>query len=227
MAAWAACALSLGATAPVRAQHAVAGQVTILERSDAHTPDLADAVVWLEPVQGVGATATPASAAPAPQIAMRGRAFAPHVRVVAAGGPGGVPNDDPFRHNVFSRSGPSEFDLGLYERGASRGARVARAGVYPVFCDIHARMAAFIVAVPTPWVARPDPSGRFVIDDVPAGRYTLRAWHERGGQQARPLQVGGTAPADASVQLDARGYRPVPHRNKFGLEYGPPSGERY
>ena len=32
-------------------------------------------------------------------------------------------NDDWVTHNVFSKSGPGEFDLGLYGRGESKGSR--------------------------------------------------------------------------------------------------------
>ena len=120
----------------------------------------------------------------------------------------GFPNQDPFRHNVFSKSGPSEFDLGLYGRGDSKDARVERAGVYPVFCNIHAKMVAFIVAVPTPYVAQPNPDGRFTIAGVPAGTYTVHAWHDRGGERSSEVTIAADGRSDVTVQLDASGYRP-------------------
>ena len=137
------------------AQGAVTGQVTILERPGARTTDLADAVIWLE-ARGVSG-----AAAGRAQIVMESRTYVPRVRVVPVGSSVAFPNQDPFRHNVFSKAGPSEFDLGLYARGETREARVQRPGVYPVFCNIHAQMVAFIVAVPTAYVAQPNPDGRF------------------------------------------------------------------
>jgi plastocyanin len=210
----------LGSTA---AQGAVSGQVSIAERPGTRTTDLADAVVWLEPRAGGGAQPDRSRT----QIVMESREFVPRVRVVPVGSAVGFPNQDPFRHNVFSRAGPSEFDLGLYGRGESKDARVDRAGVYPVFCNIHAKMVAFIVSVPTPYVAQPNPDGRFTIAGVPAGTYTLHAWHDRGGEQASEVTVSSDGRSDVTVQLDARGYRQTPHKNKFGQEYTNTGRDRY
>ena len=210
---------------PIRvsgAQGSVSGLVSIIERAGTRTTDLADAVVWLEP-RGGGVAPTKSHA----QIVMESREFVPRVRVVGAGSEVGFPNQDPFRHNVFSKSGPSEFDLGLYARGESKDARIDRAGVYPVFCNIHAKMVAYIVAVPSPYVAQPKPDGRFTITGVPAGTYTMHAWHDRGGGQTREITVTGDGLADVSVQLDARGYRFVAHKNKFGQEYTDSGRDRY
>jgi plastocyanin len=218
-------ASAMALTAPVRlagAQGAVSGQVSITERPGTRTTDLADAVVWLEPKGGGGTTAHSRA-----QIVMESREFVPRVRVVSTGSEVGFPNQDPFRHNVFSKSGPSEFDLGLYGRGDSKDARVERAGVYPVFCNIHAKMVAFIVAVPTPYVAQPNPDGRFTIGTVPAGTYTLHAWHDRGGERSSDVTVAADGRSDVTVQLDASGYRPAPHKNKFGQEYTNTGRDRY
>ena len=202
-------------------QGAVAGQVTILERPGARTTDLADAVIWLEARGASGAA--PGRA----QIVMESRTYVPRVRVVPVGSSVAFPNQDPFRHNVFSKAGPSEFDLGLYARGETKEARVQRPGVYPVFCNIHAQMVAFIVAVPTSYVAQPNPDGRFSIEGVPAGTYTLHAWHDRTGDETREVRVGADGQADVNVQLDARGYRFVQHKNKFGQEYTRSGRDRY
>jgi plastocyanin len=208
--------------AAVSAQGVVSGQMSILERPGARTTDLADAVVWLESRGGPAPAPTPR-----PQIVMESRQFVPRVRIVAAGSSVAFPNQDPFRHNVFSKSGPSEFDLGLYGRGESKAARVERAGVYPVFCNIHAKMVAFVIAVPTAYVAQPNPDGRFSLTGVPPGTYTLRAWHDRGGEQSREIVVAADGQPDVNVQLDARGYRLVQHKNKFGQEYTNAGRDRY
>lgn len=218
------------AAAPDVMRSAVRGRVTLLERGDARTTDLENAVVWLEPLDGGTAGApAPLAAAPAiaPGVSMESRRFRPMVRVVTPGSAVPFPNDDPFRHNVFSNAGPAAFDLGLYGRGESRRASIARAGVYPIFCNIHARMVAYVVAVPTRWHAQAAGDGSFEIAGVPAGRWRLHAWHDRGGQRAVEVTVAGGAPAVADVALDARGWRPVPHRNKFGQAYPPEAHDRY
>jgi plastocyanin len=209
---------------PLCAQVTVNGQVTIQERPGVRTTDLANAVIWLEPM-----TASSPRIAPTPnaQIAMEDRQFTPGIRVVAVGSTINFPNHDPFRHNVFSKAGPGEFDLGLYGRGESKGAHFDRPGIYPVFCNIHARMVAFVVAVPTPWVTQAGADGHYSLAGIPTGKYSLHAWHDRGGELQRELTVSTDSPLDANLALDARQYRVVPHKNKFGQEYTKTGSERY
>lgn len=198
-----------------------AGQLTILEKDGVRTADLANAVLWLEPQSPPGAL--PRQTA---QIAMDGKQFLPRVQVVSAGSSVAFPNHDPFRHNVFSKAGPAEFDLGLYARGDTRQFTAARSGVYPIFCNIHAKMVAYVVTVTSPYAARPGADGRFVFGAVPAGTYTLKVWHERGGQSAQVVSIAANTPAMA-VQLDARSYRFTQHKNKFGANYTMSGSERY
>jgi plastocyanin len=200
----------------------VSGRITILERAGDRTIDLPDAVVWLESPTTQRRSAPPTRA----EIGMESKRFIPRVRVVPLGSTVEFPNLDPFRHNVFSNAGPSGFDLGLYGRGERRGARFERPGVQPIFCNIHSRMVAYVVALATPHFAQAAPDGRFHLADVQPGRYTLRSWHERGGETAREVEVTASGLAEVELTLDARGYRPVAHKNKFGQAYAP-GNDRY
>lgn len=200
----------------------LSGQLTILEKDGVRSPDLANAVVWIEPASGTAAAARTTA-----QIAMEGKQFVPHVEVVTVGSTVNYPNHDPFRHNVFSKSGPTEFDLDLYGRGQARQFQFDRSGVYPIFCNIHARMVAYVVAIASPWSARPGADGRFELPALPSGNYTLKFWHERGGLSTRPLTLPADAATPLQVQLDARTYRVVQHKNKFGSTYTTTGSERY
>ncbi len=200
----------------------VSGRITILERAGDRTVDLPDAVVWLEATAAQRRSGRPTRA----EIGMESKRFIPRVRVVPLGSTVEFPNLDPFRHNVFSNAGPSGFDLGLYGRGERRGARFERPGVQPIFCNIHSRMVAYVVAVATPHFAQAAPDGHFHLVNVQPGRYMLRSWHERGGETAREVEVTASGLADVELTLDARGYQPVPHKNKFGQAYAP-GNDRY
>ena len=59
-------------------------------------------------------------------------------------------------------------------------------------------MHCIILVVPNPYFAMADERGRFVIKDVPPGRYKVRAWHERLPAQTREVEV----PADGEVRID-------------------------
>lgn len=214
---------------PVRlaAQAVVSGQLAVVERQGADHTDLRSAVVYLEP-RGrevtTGGRPTPRDAT----IAMTNREFVPHVRVILAGGHVAFPNQDPFSHNVFSNAEAGPFDLGLYRRGASRVASFPRAGIYPVYCNIHSRMVSFVIAVPSPLVAMVAADGRFTIADVPPGTYLLHAWHERAGARVtQEVVVPANGLSGQRIVLDTRTYVPGPHLNKFGLPYAATREDRY
>ena len=158
---------------------------------------------------------------------MNGRTFVPRVRVVTPGSRVDFPNQDPFSHNIFSTSPGAAFDLGLYPSGRSKDAIFRRAGVFPVYCNIHPRMTAFVIVVATPWTAMAGADGRWSIPNVPAGSYTLTIWHERTPVTTQPLQVAAGGNSAVDVTLDARGFRFVEHKNKFGREYDRSGRDRY
>lgn len=51
-------------------------------------------------------------------------------------------------------------------------------GVMRLRCDIHHNMNAYWAGFDHPYFAVTDVDGKFVISEVPAGKYTLMAWHE-------------------------------------------------
>ena len=213
-----------------RAQGSVSGVVTLQERAGAGRGDMRQAVIYLVPRAGAGLTALPISATSLRRgsIAMRGREFLPHVRIVLAGGTVGFPNEDPFSHNVFSNVDLGPFDLGLYRRGTTRSATFPRAGVYPIYCNIHSKMVSFVVAVPTALVTQAEADGRFTLRDVPAGTYVVHAWHERGAAEAsREIVVPAGGVSSLSLPIDARTYVDAPHFNKFGKPYAVIRDDRY
>lgn len=200
------------------AQGSVSGRVTLQEKPGQKTTDLDNVIVWLEP-------ATPSTARPRTtkvELAMRGRQFAPHVRVVQAGSTIAFPNQDAFSHNIFSTTPGSSFDLGLYGRGQSKTQAFSRIGAVPVYCNIHASMAAFVVVVPSQWYAQAGADGRWTIADVPEGTYTVNVWHERAPRRTTPIQVTASAVEVPEMQLDARGYVVAQHKDKLGQDYNAP-----
>jgi plastocyanin len=208
-------------------QGTISGVVSLEERPGAERGDVRGAVVYLESLgRVIPATDVPSMRVGA--IAMRGREFRPHVRVVMAGGSVAFPNEDPFRHNVFSNAELGPFDLGLYPRGATRAAPFARPGVYPIYCNIHSRMVSFVVAVPTRWATQPEENGSFIFQGVPAGAYVLHAWHERATSElTREISVSAAGLTDLRLTIDARSYVPAPHLNKFGRPYSLIRSDRY
>ncbi|HEY6342919.1 MAG TPA: hypothetical protein VIY49_15610 [Bryobacteraceae bacterium] len=117
----------------------------------------------------------------AASIAQTHREFEPDLVVIPAGSTVSFPNFDPIFHNVFSLSKPKSFDLGNYPQGETRMVTFAKPGIVFVNCRLHPNMAASIVVSPTRWVAKADSEGRFDLSGVPAGEYTVVAWHKSAG----------------------------------------------
>src|SRR5438034_1348389 len=118
--------------------------------------------------------------------------------------------------------------LGQYGRGETKEWTFAGPGLVRVFCNVHPRMVAFVQVMATRHYTQPGRDGSFVLEDVPPGPYTLRIWHERSPEVARDLTVGPAGVTGLEVQLDARGFRWVPHKNKYGKDYPTNAGpERY
>jgi len=129
-----------------------------------------DVVVWLD---APNAARDPEAK---PVVHQRNLAFYPRVLAVQVGSIIEFPNEDRVFHNVFSFHDGKRFDLGLYPVGTVRRVVFDRPGLSHLFCNIHPHMAAYIVAVPTPYFAVSDELGAFRIRRVPCGTYTYQAW---------------------------------------------------
>ena len=146
----------------------------------------ADVVVWFD--------------APAPLAKMQARKvtldqrnlnFSPHVLAVRIGTVVDFPNNDRVFHNVFSFRDGKRFDLGMYPVGTLRHVTFDKPGLSRLFCNIHPNMAAYVLAVDTPYFAVSDESGAFTIPSVVPHNYDYHAW--RAGATAL---TGTWTPAD-------------------------------
>ena len=151
----------------------------------------------------------PAAASPSPErttISQRDESFVPRVAAVTRGSTVEFPNLDAYFHNVFSLSRGASFDLGRYPKGESRTRTFTRPGLVKVYCHLHSDMSATIVVFDHPFYAVPSADGSFTLEHVPPGRYRLGAWHERIGENIRPVDVkaGATATARFILPIDVQ-----------------------
>jgi plastocyanin len=120
----------------------------------------------------------------------RHETFVPYVLAVTVGTIVDFTNSDRTYHNVFSLSKPRRFDLGRYAAGQSKSVRFDRPGVVRVFCEIHSHMSAFILVFAHRFFATTDADGRYHIDNVPPGAYTIVAWNDGDARETRTVRVG-------------------------------------
>jgi plastocyanin len=163
-------------------------------------PDTRRAVVYVETApSGAFEDREPGRAV----LDQRNETFYPHVLSVTVGTSVDFPNNDRTYHNVFSLSKAKKFDLGRYAQGKSKSVRFDRPGVVRVFCDIHSHMSAFVLVFNHPYYATTDADGRYRIDNLPPGTYTVSAWYEGSNRDTRTVTIppqGGLSDLDFVVQ---------------------------
>ncbi len=152
---------------------------------------LAEAVVLLEPLTGKA----PVKPMPEAQIAQQKRQFAPRVTLITVGTAVNFPNFDTVRHHVYSFSQAKTFELKLYAGVPGQPVVFDKPGIAVLGCNIHDRMAAWVVVADTPWHAMSGADGAARIADAPPGAYQLSVWHAGLAAGSAPLtrrvQVGG------------------------------------
>src|SRR5205085_6878187 len=133
------------------------------------------------------------------EMAQKNIAFAPDLIAVLVGSSVEFPNMDDTYHNVFSYSKTKRFDLGRFRKDEKPTSVVFdKPGVVTIHCEIHDRMRGTIVVLETPHFVKTDPAGKYRLDKLPAGNYTLKAWVDGGDlrEHAVELKNGATLHVD-------------------------------
>ncbi len=133
------------------------------------------------------------------QMAQKNMLFAPDLVAIHVGGAVEFPNQDDTYHNVFSYSKSKRFDLGRYRKDEKPG-RVTfeRPGVVTVHCEIHDRMRGTILILETPYFQKTDSAGRYRLDHLPTGHFTVKAWINEAEVRQREVDLknGARIPLD-------------------------------
>ncbi len=152
-----------------------AAEVTVAATDQQQEP-ITDLVIWLTPLDQ---PVPPAPAGLHASVEQKDEEFNPYITVVRVGTEVAFPNHDKVQHHVYSLSRPAKFEIPLYGGDETESVVLDKPGFIPVGCNIHDWMISHIVVVDTPWFGQTDPTGRLALDELPAGRYQLSAWHPR------------------------------------------------
>ena len=143
------------------------------------------AVVYLD-----GPFPQPASL-PTKQVTQKDLTFIPSLLPVQVGTKVEFPNLDDAYHNIFSYSPAKRFDLGRY-RPDERPIPTEvfdKSGLVILRCDIHEHMRGLILVLNTPHFVMTDTNGRFRLEGLPAGHYTLKAWIDSRTTREKPVDL--------------------------------------
>ncbi len=156
----------------------------------------ADVVVYLADVPG-----TFGPPANHPRIDQKNLIFIPHVLPVVVGTTVSFANSDSVLHNIFSPSKTKKFNLGSYGKDIIKQATFDKEGKVVLLCNVHTEMSAFIVILPNPYFAKTGNDGKFTIDNIPPGQYTLKTWHEKKRPYEQKVTVEAGKTTEISIQL--------------------------
>ena len=110
-------------------------------------------------------------------IDQRNLKFLPTVAAITVGETVDFPNNDKSWHNVYSKGGANDFDLGLYAPGKTRSKKFDKVGVSRILCNAHPNMEAFVVVKDHPFYSATDSRGNYEIKNVPLGKVRVEIWY--------------------------------------------------
>jgi hypothetical protein len=98
-----------------------------------------------------------------------------------------------------------------FNEGVAGGGKLPKTFEYPetikITCDVHKWMSAWLIVQNNPYYAITDESGRFKLEGVPAGTYTVQAWQESLGKSTQEVTVSAGGEAKADFELTKKKKR--------------------
>ena len=131
----------------------------------------------------------------------KGCVFLPHVGAMMVGQPVEIRNDDAVLHNVRAQSKLGQsFNVAQPVKGmkTTKQMKTQEIGI-PLKCDVHFWMTGYLHVLAHPFFAVTGEDGSFTIPGLPAGTYTLEAWHGVLGTQTAEITVGAGSSQSLSL----------------------------
>jgi plastocyanin len=147
------------------------------------------------------ATAPAASATAAVEMDQKECVFTPRIVLVPAGGTLNFLNSDRLLHNLHARPKLNSPFNRTQPKGRTIPVSFAHPEIFRVDCDLHSWMRSWVIVTEHPFYALSDADGRFTLEGLPAGRYTLRLWHETLGTASREIVVPVTGAAQVTIEM--------------------------
>ena len=148
-------------------------------------------------------------------IQQQGCIYTPYIGAARAGQKIQILNLDPALHNVHPTptvAGNPESNRAQLPNGKPLEMVFPHPEMFLRFkCDVHPWMFSYVSLEDHPFFAVTDETGHFRISGLPAGRYTIEAYHRKAGKLAQPIEIKGNEaipvqfvfdlPVEAQAQL--------------------------
>ena len=151
--------------------------------------------------------ATPVPAEPV-TIVQRNCQYLPRVVAARVGQTLRIVNQDTTLHNLHSQSTMNVFNVTQPRSGMVFDFPLKAAEVMMrLTCDAHRWMFGYIAVMTHPYFAVSGADGSYTIANVPPGRYTVKTWHERFGEQTKTVVVAADGAATLDIAYQPRSAR--------------------
>lgn len=137
----------------------------------------------------------------------KGCQYEPHVFGVRVGQKVAFLNSDATGHNVHALPAVNtEFNFSQFIQTQKDTRAFDKPEVMVRFkCDMHSWMGAYAGVLEHPYFAVTTPGGAFELKGLPAGTYTVEAWHEKLGTQTQTVTLG-----DSDKKAVTFAFKPAP-----------------
>ena len=158
--------------------------------------------VWVHVTKGAKEAAKPPSTSV--EMDQKDCMYEPRIATAVVGQKIQAKNGDPVLHNVHTYLGASTvFNKGMPNDKAAPIEYVAKEeGMMRWKCDVHPWMRGYIGVSKSGLQAISGENGSFKIDNVPPGKYTIEAWHEKYGTKTQEVTVEAGKPGKVTFKYD-------------------------
>jgi plastocyanin len=130
--------------------------------------------------------------------------YHPYAQIIPVNTTLEIINSDDVLHNVKTKGGAkTSFNIAQPKFKRKLTVEFKNPEIVQVECNVHGWMNAIIVVEDNPYDALTDANGSFKITDVPPGKYTLKVWHSKLGEQTKEVTVGPKEEVKVAFEMKA------------------------
>ena len=130
--------------------------------------------------------------------------YHPYAQIIPVNTTVEITNSDDVLHNIKTRGGSkTSFNIAQPKFKRKLTVEFKNPEIVQVECNVHGWMNAIIVVEDNPYDALTDANGSFKITDVPPGKYTVKVWHSKLGEQTKEVTVGPKEEVKVAFEMKA------------------------